>query len=247
MPKPSLCRLVLLICCVLMINAVNGANLAAQESIEDDLQLIDLRHGGVNFRGGSNELLFEVLDVSDEQQAKMLAAVKKIEANIEMDFDEIQKRIDLAEKSSGNGSELTPEQKIARSMRLEEAALEMQTLRAREQKETIDVMLDALLPHQKKELVGFFLWRKANSEQGIRLVLDQKLVRKKLEITGKQSTEIVTEAMRLQKDFEAELEKLKSKYRDRLKREVFEKDQRKDVDKLIGENPGLKTKMPIRF
>lgn len=95
---------------------------------------------------------------------------------------------------------------------------------------------EVLLPHQQRLIVRQTFWTFVNESRGFSNELSKNYYAEQLKFSGQQKIDLKLEGEKLQKEFAADMEKLREKYRRKLKQEVLTKGQLQTLEKLMGEN-----------
>ena len=186
------------------------------------------------------------LDLSDDQKREIKEATDKINADSRRKSEQHMKTFGSGKRDpKAERKNLTPDELISRAIQ-EEKRRESSSQRFESKANAqIRALIDILLPHQRKKLVGLRLWNVRDFS--FATLLEQRFVQAKLKMTPKQIESIQPSAGKLQKEFEEEVEKLKQSYRKRLMSKVMTDKQRDDFKKIMGENIGMKGEVLSKF
>lgn len=207
-------------------------------------EINDLKLLGVGYLLDVDRL--KSLDLSDDQKREIKKAADKINADSRRKLEEHLKTFGSGKRDpKAESKNLTPDELMSKAIQ-EEKRQESSSQRFESKTNAqIHALLDILLPHQQKKLVGLKLWNARDNS--FATLLEQRFVQAKLKMTPKQVDSVQPAAAKLQKEFEEEVEKLKQSYRKRLMDKVMTEEQRDDFKKIMGENIGMKGEVLSKF
>ena len=177
------------------------------------------------------------LDVTDEQMDELQEARAKGKQNWDAELNSIGQQF---QKQSPEGHY----RQLYEAERTEKELLESES-RERFEKASTDRVSEILMPHQLRQLRGMILWVVTNNLNRFDLVFSATHVREAAGLTEKDVTDLESKRQELQVEFQAELDKLRLKYRNNLI-DSLEPKKRKRFHELYGE-PSLIGSPPLKF